>query len=554
MRHALAVTLPSGEQLTIGPEELCAASIPEQISLDTELNGGYGPANITVPSSGAYQGYDPAALRLCKLRVYDYNTRDTVYLGRVANASFDANKHASIEAEGYSKHLEDDETAAEIFYDRDLSQWGSMQIQREAALLGFGIDSEDPGQDPDSATPSVLAQMTSPWSRTHISEAWYDAGPNCKVGALDYAWMKNANVNNADVNYSWQVGTSPDGISTTTVTSNLRAAGPGSGSFIAPDTAQRYALAQFIYSAASPLATGLVAKLWWTLLGVIGLSGVPLQGSVASPSTGRGVLASDVARNVVSRWATLLKCGPDSVPSTSLVIPHLAFKELTTARTMIDALIPFGDGSYLPLDWGVYENSKDEPEFFMKRPGSYGTTWRVRLDEATEKSSAGPDSSELCNGVVVRYDAGDGKTRTIGPPGSVAQAQTALLLDTDPNNPANNDGARHWKQYDAGICDVWGALAIGQIVLTDAKRQQWRGSVSIKKDAYDESGNKQAAAKVRAGDRVVIGDDPYDRTEKRITATSYDAATQTVEASVGTPPGWLDVVLARAGVLLTGRI
>lgn len=551
VRLAARLDLAEGEPLIVGPDEVGAANVPISMSFDTELPGGFGPGSITLP---VVDGITETTARLfARVTVYDADTGNTYYRGRVSTVQLTATQ-VQLSTEGMAKHLEDDETASEIFYDRDLTGWEGPTIEREKALKEAGYQVTGATVEADVEAPALVCSIQGAWAAGALarSNGWYDAGSNNRIAEIDYAWKRGASIT-PGAPWDWELFTSdsPDKAENGQTTGDLgSSSGPGSGTLTADTEGNRYACAQLYYTEAGG-TSNLEYKIFWTLLGVVGGHGLPLQGTVAAPDEGRGVLGSDAAAYVVSTWAPLLSFSTGSLGSiepTTFPIPHLAFKDDTTARAMVEQIALYGGEAYLPLDWGVYD------DFFMRSPGTYGRTWRVRKDQAVESNDNGPDAGERLNGVKVSYDDGTGKRRTVGPVGSGADAEYADLEDADPSNPANQDGARHWRQFDAGITSEAGAVLIGQLILNKANTIFWRGDVTVKGWATTDEGEELPAALVRAGDYVIVEDEDQDTRPRRIVNTGYDPASETVSASCGAPPDYLDVLMARNEAVLRGRV
>lgn len=550
-RLACQVVLPDNSTQRWGPDEPDARRIVESASLGTEMPGGFGPATLTL---GRTSSYDPLPPMYSYVRTYDAASNETLHEGRIVGVPQGSTTTIDVALEGYAKALEDDNTARVIFYDRDLSSWQGPSLQRQYNLINssFGPGDASVTWDPTILAPALEVGIdNAPWSAggLPVIEGFYN-GQGLPLAFIDYAWKKAASVNNADTHWSWQVFLATDDLQTTTDASGeLRAAGPGSGTVTATAGNRLYAQVQFLFSI--PGGTENVHySVGFTLLGVVGDHALTLQGSVATPNTGRGLLVSDMLAYAVASWAPSLTYTTGtggSIEPTSFVVPHAVFKDFTTASAIIQALVLYGGNASYPLDWGVYDNRT----FFAKTPGTYGRVWRIRRDQAAEDPSDGPDVASMLNGVVVTYDDGTGTTKSVGPPASGADVTDSLLADTTANNPANNDGQRHWSVYAAGVTSQAGALLIGQLILANANRMPWRGSVTVKGEATETGGQVHSAGLIRAGDRVVVEDDP-DTRERFINSTSFDG--QTASCSIGAQPDRLETLLAKAGVVLVGRL
>jgi hypothetical protein len=235
----------------------------------------------------------------------------------------------------------------------------------------------------------------------------------------------------------------------------------------------------------------------------------------------------------------------------------LTFKDWgTTALDAIESLLLLGGDSFLPLDWYVWERGSDgKPTFGVATQDSHGTEWHARFSEGAEASDAGPDSGEMINGCIVSYDDGSGVKRSVGPPDSGADSIQTSLRDLSDSNPANRTGGLHFLHFDAGITFQAGAILIGRVILAERNRQEWRGDIVLKDSVRDAAGNWHPVSMVRAGDRIVIEDDPADDVRpRRVVNTSWSADNQQVSCSIGAPPDRLDALLARLNVVLVGRL
>lgn len=550
--HAGEITCLDGTFIRFGPDERDVFNVPLSITFDTEMPGGFGPANIVLPRP---QTFDKLRARLFSgVRLYDARSNDTIYEGRITGTPSDS-ESVTLECEGWIKALEDDKTARFLGIDRDQSNWQGMTNNRKLDRLAVPQHIEDANVDWDSSagSPAVTTSLSDPWSDlVGLSEGWYWAR-GLPIGGIDYAWRKSATVDSASVNWTWTVVLSSDDLATTTDSSgNLKAAGPSSGTVTATDaTNRKWAAVRMIYGAALTATSGKVYKIAYTLAAPFGDHGLTLQGTLATPNTGRGLLVSDMVAYLVGSYAVGLNYTTGtqgSIGATSFAVPHAAWLDDTTALDIISQLAPFGGNDLYALDYYVYDNRM----FYLQGPTQHGQTWWVRKDEASQEESQGPDASRRLNGVKVRYDDGSGNTLSVGPPGSQSDFETTDLQDVDPNNPATMDGLHHYDVFDAGITSTDGAILVGQMILRERNTEEWRGTITLTGEVQNDAGVWLPAAKVRAGDWIVVEDDVEDTAPRRVVQTSYE--NQAVSASVGALPDHLDTLLARAGVVLTGRI
>jgi hypothetical protein len=527
--------LHEGAPLRASPEEADVLDVPTQLDFETSLPGGHGPGNITLPRPDNWDPMDGALL--ASSRIFDQSGRN-VHEGRVVGMPHTGVNEIQIQLEGWAKHLEANETAREIFVDRDKSHWTEPSRAYQIFLLGLGAgyESSEVATDVSAGVPALLLKLTDTWGTAHYCPSQYDAGSGLTVGSIYYDFVSS--LFGGDIEFYIRTDDN-DGFTSAASSANLIAAS-GSGTH-SPTTPERFAHVQFGQPSAGG-TDGFSYVLQLLQLIVFGAQGLSKQGSGAD----QGYLVSDMVSYVVSKYAPLLNITPDSIEQTSFVVPQAAFTDDTTAKAIVEALLLFGGSSGYPLDYGVY----DDRGFFLKSPGTYGDVWRVRRDEGAESLDQGPDVEGQINGVKVSYGDGTGTTLSVGPIGSGSDLETDLVTITDPNHPRNKIGERAWKKLDAGITSSGGATLLGQLYLNDKNTQEWRGDVSATGEQRDSTGNVSPPYMLRAGDRVVLEDDP-DTRERRIVGTSYDSDKRSVKLSIGQKPDRIDSLLARAGVVVS---
>jgi hypothetical protein len=554
VRLAIAIEPPDSETITIGPDELEADRTLTSISYQTELPGGFGPGDFTVPHPpGAPQ---PKTWLLGGVRVYDADTDQTYYEGRITNVSSDTESATtSIETEGWAKHMSDDTTAREIFIDSDISKWGEPSIDRRIEVLSVNYL----------------------WT-TAVSAGLQGVSGTTGVGLLFSFTTKSAGFN--CIGESWYYG---DGVSIGTIMADFKALGAGEdtrfvdqlglmdkdsiagGGFdLGKDLNQVSTTKTELKTAASTRKYALITGEFiepgsaftftnndraWLNIKVIGQHGLTVRGTWPNV----GFFVSDMAPYAIGRWAPLLSytTGPEgSIETTTFAVPHSVFTDEGTVTAMLEAWSLFGGQTDEPLQWGVYEDKR----VFLCQAKRFGRVWRVRQDQTAKSQEQGADASERINGVRIVYDRGDGRPRSVGPVGSQSTIETDDLIDTNPANPANADGSRHWVTYNAGTMNDEQAKLVAGLILMKSTEERWRGSITIEGWGYDESGAPIAAGLARAGDWVVVeDDDDGDTALRQMRNTSFDGGSKVANCSVGAPPDELSVLLAKAGVALQGN-
>lgn len=528
------ITLPNGGSITLHPESDDPGLIPVSISFGTAANWGFAEGSITLKRPDNLSAFDN--LQFAPVTIYDGEGR-TVYKGRIAALPRNGTSEVELDLEGWLAHLDDDGTVQVIYRDTDLSGWAGMSnALRINRLANYAI--YDGSTVSDAAGSPVLAlEIDGEWRSTYppIAESLYDSGiPDGITGFYFYSQGLGASAGVTD--FFWTIyGVTTDDPATWTIDSGLGdLQGGPTGSFYALDEPMRYLLASFLYNAAvANTEQGRTYGVHY-YVAIYGNHGLSRRGT--EPAA--GFYASDVVADALAQYAPLVDIAVDGIEQSSFIIPHLVFREDTTARAIIEAVSLYGASGNQPPDYGYYEDG-----FFWKTPGTYGRTWRVRRDEATIPQDQGPDSEERINGLKVSYTDGAGTRYTVGPVGSGADYETDDLADDSIDNPVNAAGIpKRYRTRDVGITTQEGAILIGQLLLREANETKQRGSVQIKDIARDETGAEHPAYMVRFGDYVVIEDDE-DTSPRKIVSTTYENGT--VTASLDTPVGVTNTLLNR---------
>lgn len=446
-----------------------------------------------------------------------------------------------VTATGWIAHMKD-KKFQEIYVDRDLNAWGPMSVGRRAVALGANFSPSDPQQaaDPTDNQAGVRTGWTGPWSTgfSPMSEAWYDAGPNLLIGAVNYAWKRlSPAVNNADVNWNWKVFSGSDDKTTVADSGQLRAAGPsGLQAFVFP-AAQRYAALQLSYPASPAGADGVEYSLAWYKLAVFGNHSAPVYtGITGEPG---GVRAGDVIRDITRRWCPMLD--PAGIVDTSYVIQQLAFKDLTYP---FDALLEIN--KYHLWQIAVWENKT----LHFKPYDLSDYDWEVRTDDpGTTFSPQGPSVDDVFNGMTVTYtDLLSGKKNVL-----TADAYTDLTTPSSVENPWDAWGIDHHDYIELSTPTLQPqALLIGKAALADRNTPKTPGTITVKGYVRDRQGNQQPAWKVRAGDTIAVSNWPND-TPRLVVETNYSDEDKSLSMSIDRPFALIDAYLDRVANAVSAR-
>lgn len=451
---------------------------------------------------------------------------------------------------GHQQHLQDNNSAKEIYLDVDQTQWQGPTIQRQINDIASSVDVDGPSTsaDPGTALPALDVGFDGSWGRVHVCEAWYDA-QGIALGALYYAWKLNGAIASGDPNWIWQAYLSTDDVASgVDTTGNLRAAGPGTGSLAATTATRKWALLLSEYAVAAGV-DGTHYGVLWTFVGVVGNHGLPVQGTLGAGG-GIGFLASDVVAHAVSKYAPELNysTGPlGTIRPSGFVLPQLAFKDPTTASDIVTQT-----SAYELPDWAVWNRKT----FYWAPRDTFGKRWQVRVDDA-DLQETGEQSSRLFNGVMVSYTDVTGLTRTVGPPGSGANVEDGSLIDGTTSNPCNQvtvDGQplRKWGLLQMGtVSTPPGAIQIGQKWLQEQRLIDRSGQATINGWIQDDSGSWWPACMVRAGDLIRFVD-ASNSDYRRIVRTDYTHDSRTNQIQLDAPPDGMAELLARMAVVISG--
>lgn len=450
---------------------------------------------------------------------------------------------------GYQDLLNDDSGAAMIYIDQDLSNWTDPSLARQQALTtaNYQIGSVSTATDPETGLPALVLEVDGPWPALVVAEARYDAGLAGTVKKIYYAYAPGPGTGSM-TNVVAVAATAGGGAASS---SSIGVAAT-SGAFTAT-TPQRYGLLQEAYG--SPGSTSGFAYLAYWRVAVIGNHNIPIQGTwpptwnatTKTLTGGIGVLASDVAADALSRWVpnlTYTTGANGTIQPSSFIIPQMAFKDPGPVATIIQQIT-----GYELLDWAVWEG----PTYYQNARGQSAKTrnWVSRVKPA-QLQNAGPSVARIWNGVIVSYTGVDGGTYTVGPPGSGCTTESPLLVDTDPQNPANAAGPngqprKRWTLLTAGTSTANTAIQIGQVYLAQSKELNQSGQAAIVGTVQDDHGVWWPSWMVRAGDTIRFAD-ARDPSPRRIVSSDYSHQSRTNTLQLDAPPDTETALLQRLSV------
>jgi hypothetical protein len=539
LRLSCLVTDPSGRTVRWGYGEQ-AENVPKGLQFSSTAPGGFETASCTLPRKPGHAYSDLTPFSNWEIQGPG---GEVAWEGRLEDAPRESGNDRNVapRGAGYQAHLDDDKSASEIYVDQDFGSWGSSSTQRRLDLLSSGLVPTDATTNPDETTgaPSLETSVQGPWAAGNppVSEGVYDS-KGIPVASVYYAWKKSSTLDNTDTNYTWRLQASAaDTFTSADATSNLRAAGPGTGTLTTTGGDKTFVTAHLFYAAVAKTTDGNKYCIYWTKLAVYGDHGLTKRGD-ASSNEAQGFYASDVVAHAIRSWAPLLSFTEGStgtISPTSFVIPQLVFRDPTTCSEIIR-----GANRFHLNDWFVWE---DQTVYYHER-GARGRNWRARIRPA-QLQETGVSAQRIWNGVIVRYQDVTGETRSVGPTGSGANTEDTALEDSDPLNPANQKGIRRWDVLDmGGVSTPAGAIEVGRRFLEEANQLDTSGQARLVGYVEDDRGVIHPAWKVRAGDTIAFTD-ASDRSARRIVKTNYDAATCTCSVDLDAPPEGLDALLER---------
>jgi hypothetical protein len=549
LRLNIDVETPDGRHTRWGEDDPNPANAPMSLDFSTAMPGGFERLSCTLERSSKRRYADTAEL-LGNVTVrgsggtiaWEGRTEKTPDTG-----GFE--QQETIEAVGWQAHLEDDTSARELFVDQELSRWQAAGTQRKLDFANANIPISDPSTGTGGGAvgvPSIILGLTPPFvNHAPVVEAEYNPA-GLAIGLIKWFWKQREANRIGDkeaIAFAWEVFLGTDeNIASFDTSGNLSApTATGSGTLSAT-TIRRWAALQMFFAGGLPDGTeGVNYELFFPTVAVYGIHGLTLNGALGEGKA-PGLLASDVIAYCLNKWAPKIiwTLGPEgSIQQSSFVIDQLAFLEPTTVAEMIKQAARFE----LP-DWAIWEGK----QFFLNERGARGRSWRARVGPA-QLQQAGPQIARLWNGVVVTYTDVAGVTRTVGPVGSACESQSAMLEDSDPENPLNLDGLNKYAPLRMGTSTLAGATKVGERFLEESKGLETSGQATIVGHVEDEAGGIWPAWMVRAGDMMSFVD-AANPAPRRVVHTDYSHSSRANQIQLDQPPDGMTAILERLSVAI----
>lgn len=535
-RLSVKMEMADGSVKRLAADEIDPEDQPAALGFGTVNPGGFGTFGHIL-ARGLEPGIDE---NLLDSVTYEGAGGQTAYEGRVHRLPRSAGDDRSVNVQGvgWSSHLTDFRAFRERYVDAS-PEWKDpgFQRRRDIATGAYVLYSASSATDEGGNPALVQSLSTNQWTTVNqpVSESWYDGG-NIPIGSLYYEWEKGSMVDAAST-YTWAAYlSSDDHLASSNATTNLKAAGPGSGTLTATTDDRLWARLAFYFTGS--YGTESQKDLFWTRTKVYGNHGLTLRGS--EPDA--GFYASDIITDVIQRCAPRLRIG--SLADTGFVIPHAVYLDPVTAADVILDVNKYG-----LLDWFVWEDRT----FSMVSPDPLTLTWNARAygaDANAKVTAEGDDVVQLASSAYVFYEEPyTGRQKVYGPTGAEYCDNTSDYLLGGADDPYSLHG------IDAPItlklsfpASDNAALQIGRIWLAENNAPKRSGEIVISGMVDHPTEGPVPCWRMRAGDYIRLVDRNGD-VARKIVSTSYSHQTRTVTCTLQAGPLFhLDSLMQRIGV------
>lgn len=495
------------------------------------------PTGITLRTK-RYTGFADAQFALARPIDIDYpdlglldginligHEGSVAYEGRIATMprNLQTSPSVGIQAQGWMSHAKD-QPFVECYVDRDLGKWGSPSRARRAAItaLNYIVNGASSLAD-ETGEPVVELAFPGAWVTPYkpLAETLWPPQPGITLGVLYYNLLAVHGVGLAEAPWHLRLGVvANDNSNEGTAVTAL-----GGAYLAATGTAAQLSL---WYENTSGGVANETYYAHLAKLAVYGNHGLTRRGE--DPG---GFYVSDMLTNIVGRYAP--KLDPSGIQATTFAVPHASFLAETFAYDALQTL-----NTYHRWEMDVYEG---------RRLNYYPIdltdwAWEVRLsDPGTTVSLQGDDTSNLCNGVIVRYrDLATGYETRLTP------ETNSELKDSNPDNPANLNGIKAYTTLSLSVPTTKeGALQIGRTYLAEFNQAQAPGTITVTGHIRDRAGHWQQGWKVRSSDTLIVSDLPNESI-RVVGETSWDQDSKVLTIAVDSGFKRLDAILARLGV------
>jgi len=360
-------------------------------------------------------------------------------------------------------------------------------------------------------------------------EAWIYAGGQ-SIGVVRFDFEELTAV--ASTGWNSAAFLSTDDTETPATGPNL-GHGPWPGQEVVAATAgYTYAGFYCVYEGAGATSTNLV--LAFLNPRIYGTHGLTPRGN--SPE--EGFYLSDVIQYVLSSFGPKLVWAGEE---NQFVLTQCTWHD--NPQTPYDAIQQLNN--YVLCETNVWEERK----FYFEPADLTKADWQIRTsDPGVSVQFQGDSIESFANGVVVTYSDFFGHTYTLYPD------EHPELQDENENNAATRHGEDLWISYTIPWqCLEGEALQFGRAYLAEANRPKRPGSFTVQGYIEDAAGHKRQPWQVRNSQTIAVMDDQYEGEPRLITATNYDAETNTIVITVDAPPQRIEAIVARQQLALEAR-
>ncbi len=448
------------------------------------------------------------------------------------------------EAVGWSKALEDDNALiGPGFIDSDLSKWGDPSTQRKINMLALkrtfaNVSISAASGGAGEADPAMLIEISQWGGETKpTGESWYFGG-GVELGAALYDFIVPHAAGTSELTHQMRIATNdldepnagvgPSHVNTPAAQQQAAATAAGA----------RYAFWNFIWNLGG---SGENSGDTWgfanpRIIGKDAWENLALQGTWPNV----GFTVSQMLGWAIPQF-TCLEARPEDLEDLGYIIGQAWFSDPGPMSQVVQELT-----KYELRDWFVFGGKR----FQLKQPGTYGRRWQAYAGPSSLQEQ-GFDAARSWKEILVSYQDVDGTTRTVGPPGSGADVESASLEITDPDHPAVRAAEAYGPKFIRrdrldlkGISTPSRAIEVGEIWLREANRLNRSGSAVFADYLMDDRGVMRPVSHLRAGDEVRFPD-AADTSYRRVVRRTYEHATRTCTVDLDAPPEGLQALLER---------
>ncbi len=431
----------------------------------------------------------------------------------------------------------------ELIVDQDMSRWGDPPLWRKKEIADLGFDQQkiQVGIVAGGLVFDVPSELLHNGWR---GQAWQEMPAGVKVGKFGYRGSRTGAFTaiNVPALRATDSDTPPPVLDTYNLTldDTLRTA--------AFTTARRRVYLQVFASGDTTPTAGTQER--YNALALYGDHGLTLRDIAGALP---GVYGHDALAHIVGAAGLNYTTGTTGTirDNTSFVIDQLAWLDAGAKRlTAVEEI-----NAWFQWRWEIWED-----DTFWWQPWDSTAPWIARIQGGAHWTPAGRQATSLFNGVVVAYETPDGQSRTVGPPGSGCDFESALLADTSPTNELNRHGEDRWEELTVGhpLLDH-AAVQIGYVWMDDQKLPQRSGDLTVRplEDGHIPQLEHPTIGPVpvwacRSGDMIDLVDFP-DSQPWKIVDKTYSHTSKTLRLKLDTVTNSLTGLFARLDVRARNR-